>query len=181
MSEEEKRAIEYFEQLVGIDKKYKYRPIIVKTTDNTRREFKILLNYINKLQKEIKNADERNYISGLDFIHICEKLGLESFGIQSILLGIDELQKENENLNKKNKRYEKYLKNKDIEHEKVLEYIETEKERDFVSKDKIRKCIDTKINIVIDDRLNSKDIIQIAIDRGIEEILKMIRQELLGG
>ena len=54
---------------------------------------------------------------------------------------IEKLQKENDNLNKKNKRYEKYLKNKDIEQEKVLEYIETEKERDYISKDKIREYI----------------------------------------
>ena len=54
---------------------------------------------------------------------------------------IDKLQKENDNLNKKNKRYEKYLENKDIEHEKVLEYIETEKERDYISKDIIRNKI----------------------------------------
>lgn len=54
-----------------------------------------LLNYIDELQKEIKNADERNYSLGLDFIQIGEKLGLESFGRLTILLEIDKLQKEN--------------------------------------------------------------------------------------
>lgn len=53
----------------------------------------IVLNYIDKLKKEIKNAEERNYSLGLDFIQIGEKLGLESFGRQAILLEIDKLQK----------------------------------------------------------------------------------------
>ena len=53
-----------------------------------------LVNEVEELQKEIKNGDERNYILGLDFIQIGEKLGLENFGTQAILLGIDKLQKE---------------------------------------------------------------------------------------
>jgi len=56
---------------------------------------------IDKLQKENKNADERNYSLGLGFIQIGEKLGLENFGIQTILLGIEKLQKENEELKEK--------------------------------------------------------------------------------
>ena len=47
-----------------------------------------------------------------------------------------------------------------------------------ISKEKIRNYLDTRINIVIDDKFNSKDVIQIAVDEGIEELLKMIRQDL---
>ena len=65
-----------------------------------------LLNYIEKLQKENKNADERNYSLGLDFIQIGEKLGLENFGTQTILLEIEKLQKENTELKEKIKEYE---------------------------------------------------------------------------
>lgn len=42
---------------------------------------------------------------------------------------VDKLEADIDSLEKKNKRYEKYLKNKDEEHNKVLEFIETEKEK----------------------------------------------------
>ena len=68
-------------------------------------KYEKLLNGYNKLvqeylelEKENKNADERNYSLGLNLIKIGEKLGLENFGIQSILLEIDKLQKENKDL-----------------------------------------------------------------------------------
>ncbi len=48
-----------------------------------------------------------------------------------------------------------------------------------ISKEKIRNYLDARINIVINDKLNSKDEIQIATDEGIEKLLKMIRQDLL--
>ena len=41
----------------------------------------------------------------------------------------------------KNKRYEKYLKSKDKQHEQVLEYLETEKENEYISKEKIKERI----------------------------------------
>lgn len=56
----------------------------------------------------------------------------------------------------------------------IEEYI-----KNSVNKDKIRNYLDTRINIVIDDKLNSKDKIQIATDEGIKQLLIMIRQELL--
>ena len=40
-----------------------------------------------------------------------------------------------------NKRYEKYLKSKDKQHEQVLEYLETEKENEYISKEKIKERI----------------------------------------
>lgn len=48
-----------------------------------------------------------------------------------------------------------------------------------ISKEKIRNYLDARINIVIDDKFNSKDVIQIAVDEGIKELLIMIRQDLL--
>lgn len=53
---------------------------------------------------------------------------------------VDKLEADIDSLEKKNKRYEKYLKNKDEEHNKVLEFIETEKEKqqsDIEIKDKV--------------------------------------------
>ena len=40
-------------------------------------------------------------------------------------------------LEAKNKRYERYLKNKDTEHEKVLRFIYDERDKDYISKSKI--------------------------------------------
>ena len=57
---------------------------------------------------------------------------------------VDKLEADIDSLEKKNKRYEKYLKNKDEEHNKVLEFIETEKEKlqsDIEIKDKVIKLI----------------------------------------
>lgn len=42
----------------------------------------------------------------------------------------------------KNKRYLKYLENKDKHYESVLEYLESEKEQEYISKDKIREKIE---------------------------------------
>jgi hypothetical protein len=43
---------------------------------------------------------------------------------------------------RKNKRYLKYLVNKDKHYESVLECLEIEKEQDYISKDKIRERIE---------------------------------------
>ena len=61
-----------------------------------------------------------------------------------------------------------------------IEAIDTvlEELNNRISKEKIRNYLDARINIVIDDKFNSKDVIQIAVDEGIEELLKMIRQDL---
>lgn len=61
---------------------------------------------------------------------------------------VDKLEADIDSLEKKNKRYEKYLKNKDEEHEKVLEFIETEKEKlqaDIEIKDKVIEEIKSKL------------------------------------
>ena len=60
---------------------------------------------------------------------------------------------------KKNKRYEKYLRNKDIEHEKNLEYIETEIETDYIPKSKVREKIEIleKCTTNIDRKVNLTD------------------------
>lgn len=112
MSEEEIKAIEYFE-----DKIKNKLPLYEETYVDGKPYRRNILQLETNFTEEQANKTE-------------------------ILLNlIDKLQKENDNLNKKNKRYGKYLKNKDIEHEKVLEYIETEKERDYISKDIIRNKI----------------------------------------
>lgn len=65
-----------------------------------------------------------------DIIKILQHyLEMEEFdNAEDFLVAIDKIldlyQKEKE----KNKRYEKYLKSKDKQHEQVLEYLETEKE-----------------------------------------------------
>ena len=51
------------------------------------------------------------------------------------------LQTDYEKEKEKNKRYEKYLKSKDKQHEQVLEYLETEKENEYISKEKIKERI----------------------------------------
>jgi hypothetical protein len=56
---------------------------------------------------------------------------------EDIIKILDLYQKEKE----KNKRYEKYLKSKDKQHEQVLEYLETEKENEYISKEKIKERI----------------------------------------
>lgn len=77
MNKEEKQAIEYFEQLIGIDKKYNYKPIIAKTAYNIKREFEILLNYIDKLQKWKKNsigkAKIKKYFKHNEELYECHK------------------------------------------------------------------------------------------------------------
>jgi len=50
--------------------------------------------------------------------------------------------KEIEELKKQNKRYKKYLKNKDEKFAKVLEYVETEKEKEYTHNDKIKAKIE---------------------------------------
>ena len=59
--------------------------------------------------------------------------------------------------------------------ESLIELIEN-KNKEI---EELRNYFDTRINIVIDDKLNSKDEIQIATDEEIEKLLKMIRQDLL--
>ena len=54
----------------------------------------------------------------------------------------------------KNKRYEKYLKSKDKQHEQVLEYLETEKENEYISKEKIKERI--KEYYEYDERMQNK-------------------------
>lgn len=73
-----------------------------------------MAHYIEKLQKENKNADERNHSLGLGFIQIGEKLGLKGFGIQTILLEIEKIQKENEEL-KEELDYYKQNENQDFD------------------------------------------------------------------
>lgn len=64
---------------------------------------------------------------------------IEDLTMRETMQGLLDLyQKEKE----KNKRYEKYLKSKDKQHEQVLEYLETEKENEYLSKDKIRAKIE---------------------------------------
>ena len=68
--------------------------------------------------------------------------------LKIILNLISKLQADIDRLEKKNKRYEKYLKNKDEEHEKVLEFIENEKEKqqsDIEIKDKVIEKIKSEL------------------------------------
>lgn len=90
MNEEGKEAIKELKHYVNITPHWKLKEYTFSEVDNY---IKTTLNYIEKLEKENKNADERNYSLGLDFIQIGEKLGLDSFGIQTILSGIEKLQK----------------------------------------------------------------------------------------
>lgn len=52
-----------------------------------------ILDERDDIKAELQATEERNYSLGLDFIQIGEKLGLENFGTQTILLGIEKLQK----------------------------------------------------------------------------------------
>ena len=57
MTEEEKKAIEYVEQFIGIEKQYKYKPIKIKTLKNTRLAIQTILNLIQKKDSEIKKLN----------------------------------------------------------------------------------------------------------------------------
>jgi len=61
--------------------------------------------------------------------------------IRLLRIAIAKLQEEIERLKKKNKRYEKIIEHKEEKCEELLEFVETEKENDYVSKDKIREKI----------------------------------------
>ena len=49
-------------------------------------------------------------------------------------------------LEAKNKRYERYLKNKDTEHEKVLRFIYDERDKDYIPKSKIQEILKQRLN-----------------------------------
>ena len=68
---------------------------------------------------------------------ICDERNEDCYYQQAIDTVITAYEKEKE----KNKRYEKYLKSKDKQHEQVLEYLETEKENEYISKEKIKERI----------------------------------------
>lgn len=75
----------------------------------------------------LKELSEQKYFGDLLFLYYADLIGK--------LLTAYEKEKE------KNKRYEKYLKSKDKQHEQVLEYLETEKENEYISKEKIKERI----------------------------------------
>lgn len=58
----EKEAIEYIEQFIGIKKEYKCKPIKVKTLNNTREAIETVLNLLEKKDKEIQFQKEINKI-----------------------------------------------------------------------------------------------------------------------
>lgn len=67
----------------------------------------------------------------------------DDFKSIEILLNLIEKQsKEIERLEKKIKRYEKIIEHKDEKCEQLLEFVETEKETDYISKDKIKAIIE---------------------------------------
>ena len=68
---------------------------------------------------------------------ICDDRNEDCYYQQAIDTVVTAYEKEKE----KNKRYEKYLKSKDKQHEQVLEYLETEKENEYISKEKIKERI----------------------------------------
>lgn len=68
---------------------------------------------------------------------ICDDRNEDCYYQQAIDIVVTAYEKEKE----KNKRYEKYLKSKDKQHEQVLEYLETEKENEYISKEKIKERI----------------------------------------
>lgn len=95
-----------------------------------------------------KNADElseKEIIQHFEFIKsgIKEETKFIDISILEYFEGLLDLyNKEKE----KNKRYEKYLKTKEEKYEKILEYIETEIEQDYISKDKVKECLDDIID-----------------------------------
>lgn len=62
--------------------------------------------------------------------------------INIVLHLIDEQQKEKERIEKKLKRYQKYLRDEKKKCEKLLEFEYTERERDYISKDKIKEKLE---------------------------------------
>ena len=84
----------------------------------------------------------KNYKGNLEFIGCSE--GQEA--IETLLNLIEKQSKEIEELKERyeraNKRYLKSLQEKDDKCEKLLEYVETEKETDYISKDKIKATIE---------------------------------------
>lgn len=118
---------------------------------------------IKKAIERLKNTDIYNLGHNDRF----EELRLYENAIDTVLKELNNLQKEKEE-------YRISWCNEGEKCEKLLEELNNR-----IPKEKIRNYLDTRINIVIDDKLNSKDKIQIATDEGIEKLLKMIRQDLL--
>lgn len=83
---------------------------------------------IENLVKAYKELEERNSILNESNILKINKL--------------NELEKNNERLEAKVKRYEKYLENKDKRLEEALEYEFQERERDYIPKSKVKEKIE---------------------------------------
>ena len=136
MIEQEQRAIEILDTFELRRKTKNYNKLDL----NDVYASQIALNLISKLQEENKELRE-----GKDTAENELKSQLEIN---------EQLQADIDRLEKKNKRYEKYLKNKDKEHEKVLEFIETEKEKlqaDIEIKDKVIDLMAEYMQIFNDD------------------------------
>ena len=91
-----------------------------------------------KILKDLKNKWELNA-----FGDMVKSLSLNEIkAIENILNRLEQLEKENERLNSKVTRYEKYLQNQKEKTEELLEYEYRERERDYIPKSEIRDKIE---------------------------------------
>lgn len=118
-----------------------------------------------------ENIGELAYCGLIDKLDESNNMDLNELKKQAIQGLLDLYEKEKE----KNKRYLKYLENKDKHYESVLEYLESEKEQDYISKDKARGKIEEinneKLNYSEDEYYLENEIKGYAIDK-IKELLE---------
>lgn len=90
------------------------------------------------------NEEEKQAIAYLKFYIERDVMYEDTHYMQiRILLNlIEKQQKEIERLEKKLKRYQKYLRDAEKKCDKLLEFEYTERERDYISKDKIKEKIE---------------------------------------
>lgn len=69
---------------------------------------------------------------------------ISQYGKRKLIDIIEKQQKEIERIEKKLKRYQKYLRDSEKKCDKLLELEYTERERDYISKDKIKELIKEK-------------------------------------